>query len=155
MAYANLTDVLDAAPKLVIGPTTKPSVEDAQKIIEAVENQVNSIVAGLGYLTVTKADSPQSFSILRDIVVQGALARILKAMYYGIRDPEEVGANDAFREFSSKLKALANPDDPLTLSDAPVNQQELKIAANFESNVLDPALMDTDWEPRMTRLQVF
>jgi hypothetical protein len=154
--YATLADVLDVAPKLVIGPATKPSVEDAQAIIDAVNQHVNSVVSGLGYLTpVSKVDCPQSYVILRDIVCQGALAKILRAMFYGIRDPDEVGANDAYREFMAQMKALTDPENPFTLPDATANQQVIKVSSELESTALDPAEVDNMWIPRMTRLQEF
>lgn len=153
--YATLADVLDAAPKLVIGPATKPSVEDAQAIVDGVNAYVNSIVSGLGYNTpIRKSESPESFIILRDIVVQGAMARILRAMFYGIRDPDEVGANDAYREFVTKIKQLTNPNDPFALPDAPQNEQVGKVTSELESSALDPDNF-IGWIPRMTRLQVF
>lgn len=137
MTYATLADVLDGAPKLVIGPNTKPSAQDAQALIDATNAHVSSVVAGLGHVNITKETSPQSFMILRDIVVQGSIAKILKAMYYGVRDPDEVGANDAWKEFNTKLKQLTDPEEPFCLPDAPSNQQVQKVTSEIESSGLD------------------
>ena len=156
MPYATLADVLDAAPKLNIGANTKPSVEDAQAIIQAVENHVSGNLKSLGYtLPIDKTTSPKSFITVRDIVVQGSLARILKAMYYGVRDPEDVGANDAYREFQSKLKALADPEDPFSLEDAPLADYVQKVSSELASSGIDPSIDESLIVPRMTRLQVF
>lgn len=137
MTFATLADVLDGAPKITIGPNTKPSAQDAQALIDAVNAHVSSVVAGLGHANITKENAPQSFMILRDIVVQGSIARILKAMYYGVRDPNEVGANDAWREFNGKLKQLTDPEEPFSLPDAPANDQVQKVSSEIESSVLD------------------
>lgn len=148
--YATLADVLDGAPKLTIGPNTKPSAQDAQALLDAVNAHVSSVVVGLGHTSITKETAPQSYMILRDIVVSGTIARILKAMYYGVRDPNEVGANDAWREFNTKLKQLTDPEEPFCLPDAPTNQQVQKVTSELESHVLD-FYVGQGWGGEMSR----
>ena len=152
MAYATLDDVLNAAPKLQVSATTKPSTTDAQAIVDRVDAEVNGVLKGLGYIT--PVIGAASIQILKDIVVQGAVARILKAMFYGVRNPDEVGATDAWREYQGKLKAIADPEDPLTLPDAQVSVAAEKSTTPVRSSVIDELGTFVD-EYRPTRDMVF
>ena len=119
MAYATLSDVKDRATGIRFGGPGGFDPSKAEAIIVSISRQVDAMVRGLGYqVPIDPTVSPESAAILKDIVVAGSVAQILKAQFYGIRDPEEIGANDAWREYTSRMKALGNPDDPLSLVDA-------------------------------------
>jgi hypothetical protein len=149
--YVTLAEVLDEAPQLKITETSKPNIQDATNIIARVEAQVDGFLRGLGYIV--PITGPQSLEIVKSIVVQGSLARLLKAMFYGVRDPNDVGANDAWKEYQGKLKALATPNDPLTLIDAPQAEQIKKDQLELASDAL--VYVGEDQLPRATRDQVF
>ena len=150
--YASLADVLGEAPQLKITEATKPSIVQAEAIVTSINGQVDSILAGLGFtIPVT---GPKSIEVLKGIVIQGSLAQILKAMFYGVRNPNDVGANDAWREFQGRLKALKDPNNPLSLPDAALGQQGDKTRLDFSSDVIDNLSDSTEnWRP--TRSQVF
>ncbi len=154
MAYVTLEEVLDQAPQIKINATSRPDTVEARKIVQAVEDYVNSVLKGLGYTTpVTLADSPKAFAILKDIVLQGSIAKILKAMFYGVRNPNDVGANEAYREFTSKLAQLSNQNDPMVLEDAVKPNVAEHVRSELDSNISDLVLEDVMWRP--TRDQVF
>lgn len=153
MAYATINDVRDKAAGIRLGGTGGFDLTKAERIVASINQQVDAVVHGLGFQTpVSQVTSPAAFSILQDIVIAGSIAQILKAMYYGIRDPEEVGANAAWREFTAKLKALANPDDPLTLTDAVIVDVAEKVSAEISGNFEDVGEIQ-QFTP--TRSQVF
>lgn len=155
MAYATLQEVLDQAPQLKIHATSKPSTTDAEAIVASVNGQVNSVLNGLGYtIPISATESPLSVALLKDIVIQGSIAKILKAMFYGIRSPQDVGANDAWREFTSKLSALGNQSDPMTLPDANMTAVAQHVRSELDSNISDTDQTDeTVFRP--TRDQIF
>lgn len=155
MAYATLKDVLDQTPQLKISATSKPSTSEAEKIVTAVNAQVDSVLKGLGYvIPIDPDESPKSVEILKDIVIQGSIAKLLKAMFYGIRSPQDVGANDAWREFTTKLQQLANQSDPMTLIDAVMTDVAEHVRAEIDSNISDPDQTDP-FIFQVTRDQVF
>ncbi len=148
MAYATLEDVRDRAPQLRFGQGGL-ALDRAERIVASVNNQVDSIVQGLGWIV--PVTGTQSVEILKDVVISGAIAQLLKAMFYGIKSPEEVGANDAWREFTAKLKALSDPDNPLTLPDAtPAGDNATKVSAEILWN-----FSELDEPTAVTRSQVF
>ena len=154
MPYATLSDVRDKATGIRFGSPQGFDIAKAEAIVTSINHQVESMVRGLGYeVPVLQATAPQSYSILKDIVVAGSIAQILKAMYYGVRNPDDVGANDAWREYSGKLKALGDPDNPLTLVDAVkidiAEHQAAEISSGFS------ALLDSGENFKPTRDQVF
>jgi hypothetical protein len=154
MAYVTLEEVLDQAPQLKINATSKPNTEDAAKVITSVEAYVNSVLKGLGYVTPLDAtDSPKSVAVIRDIVIQGCIAKILKSMFYGVRNPNDVGANEAWREFTQRLSALSNQSDPSILEDADTTDVAVHAVSELDSNISDVVTEDEMWRP--TRDQVF
>lgn len=152
MAYASLSDVKDRAAGIRFGAGGFDP-DKAESIIQSMSRQVEAMVRGLGYqVPVDAATSPESFAILKDIVVSGSIAQILKAMYYGIRDPEEIGANAAWREYTQKLRSLSNADDPLSLVDAVQLDIATKAVAEISGGFSG---VDTYDQFRPTRDQVF
>jgi hypothetical protein len=69
-------------------------------------------------------------------VIQGAIAKILRAMFIGVRDLNQVGAVEAWKEFLGKLKALSRPDDPVTLVDADNTDVPAKETAELASSFI-------------------
>lgn len=154
MPYCTLEEVLDQAPQLKINATSKPNTTDASKIVLAVESYINSVLKGLGYtIPIDPVISPKSFEIMRDIAIQGAIAKILKSMFYGVRNPEDVGANGAWREFTSRLAALSNQNDPSILEDAIGPNVAVHVVSELDSNVSYPTYEEELWRP--TRDQIF
>jgi hypothetical protein len=132
VAYATLQELKDAYPAIRWTGTGALGDDKAQAILDNLHAQVDGILKGLGYIV--PVTGTESVKILKDIVIQGSIAQVLKTLFYGIKDPEEVGANQAYREFRNKLKALADPDDPLTLSDAQISEAASKVAAELISS---------------------
>jgi hypothetical protein len=154
MPYVTLEEVLDQAPQLKISATSKPNTTDAAKIVTATENYVNSVLKGLGYTTpIDMVVSPKSFAILQDIVIQGVIAKILKSMFYGVRNPEDVGANGAWREFTNRLAALSNQSDPSILEDAIGPDVAVHAVSELDSNISYDITETEMWRP--TRDQIF
>ncbi len=151
MPYATLQDVKDAAPQLRITQTSKPDEADAQRIVTSVNDEVDGVCSGLGYTV--PVTGTKSVAILKDIVVKGSIAKLLKAMFYGVRNPDEVGANGAWKEYRAALQALIDPDDPLTLPDAQQNQQAAKVAKELYASALEPVEDEELFKP--TRDQEF
>lgn len=154
MAYITLEDVLDQAPQVKVNATSKPNTTEAAKIVVNVEAQVNSVLAGLGYVTpLDPTESPKSIVLLRDIITQGSIAKILKAMFYGVRNPNDVGANDAWREYEKKLAGLSNQNDPMILEDANLAGVAQHVTSELDSDITNVATEDEMWRP--TRDQIF
>jgi hypothetical protein len=154
VAYVTLEQVLRQAPQVKISATSKPNTQEAAEIVAAVEAYVNSVLKGLGYVTpLDGTTSPKAVGIVKDIIIQGSIARILKAMFYGVRNPNDVGANDAFNEFKLKLAQLSNQSDPMVLEDAVLTGVAVHAVAELDSNISDFVLEDEMFRP--TRDQVF
>jgi len=154
MAYVTLEEVLDQAPQLKINAQSKPNTTDASKIVTMTENYVNSVLKGLGYTTpIDPTVSPKAYAMIQDIVVQGVIAKILKSMFYGVRNPEDVGANGAWREFTSRLSALSNQSDPSILEDAVGPDVAVHAVSEMDSNISYPDYGEDLWRP--TRDQIF
>lgn len=153
MAYATVADLKDKATGIRIGGAGGFDAEKVQRIIDSISKQVDATIHGLGFsVPVVQATSPEAYEVVKDIVLAGSIAQVLKAMYYGIRDPEDVGANAAWREYTGKLKALGNPDDPLTLTDAVRIDVADKVTAEISGNFTQIG----DYEQFLpTRNQVF
>lgn len=149
MAYAELSDVLNDAPNIKLGVSTKPSLAQAETLTAEVNNEVDVILAGLGYTV--PVTGPQSVALLKKIVISGAIAKILKAMFFGVRDPNDVGANDAWREYQGQLKALIDPNNPFGLPDAQTNIQVQKVTSEMGYYIQS----ESDQAFRPTRDQVF
>jgi hypothetical protein len=154
MPYATLEEVLDQAPQLKINAQSKPNTTDASKICVATDSYVNSVLKGLGYATpIDPAVSPKAFALIKDIVIQGVIAKILKSMFYGVRNPEDVGANGAWREFTSRLSALSNQSDPSILEDAVGPDVAVHAVSELDSNISYDFVETEMWRP--TRDQIF
>jgi len=134
VAYATVEDVQAEAPQLRLTDASRPTLDEARRLVAQVDSYVNTVVRGLGYAT--PVTGPQSLILLRDIVVQGSIAKILKAMFYGIKNPDDVGANEAWRDFTTKLKRLQDSDDPFVLPDAVMNVTTEKLQAELDSDRL-------------------
>ncbi len=154
MAYATLEEVLAQAPQIKITAVSKPNTDEAQKILDSVEAYVNAVLKGLGYQPpIILSDSPKAAAILKDIVIQGSLAKIMKSMFYGVRNPNDVGANDLWREFQQKLAALSNQNDPMVLEDAVLTGVAVHAVSELDSNISEYTDVIEMWRP--TRDQVF
>ena len=154
MAYITLEEVLDRAPQIKITATSKPNTTEASKLVVDVEAQVNAVLKGLGYvIPLDPTTSPKSIVVVKDIIAQGAIAKILKAMFYGVRNPNDVGANDAWREFTSKISQLRDQSDPLILEDAEQGDFAVHSVAELDSNISDEEFEEEIFRP--TRHQVF
>jgi hypothetical protein len=153
VAYATISDVLEAAPQIKLSGTSKPTISEAEAHLNLVSQYIDGILKGLGYDTPVTGE--KSLMILKDIAISGTIAKILKSMYWGVRNPEDVGANDAWKEFQHKLRALADPDHGLTLEDAPITQQGSKVMMEIGNDPL--ALLEGTGNEnfRPTRDQVF
>ena len=126
--------MLAEAPQLTITATSKPNTTQAQALLDKINARVDSFLNGAGYRV--PITGPQSVTILKEIVISGAIAQILKAMYFGIRNPDEIGANQAWREFQDRLKAIADPNDPTRLPDAALDQQGDKRTLDLGADAL-------------------
>jgi hypothetical protein len=154
MAYVTLEEVLDQAPQLKINATSKPNTTDAAKVVTATEAYVNSVLKGLGYeVPLDPVVSPKSVATIKDIVIQGTIAKILKSMFYGVRNPEDVGANGAWREFTSRLASLSNQSDPYILEDAVGPDVAVHAVSELDSNISYDITETEMWRP--TRDQIF
>jgi hypothetical protein len=154
VAYVTLEEVLDQAPQLRISATSKPNTTDAAKIVANVEAQVDAVLKGLGYtIPINATESPKAYFLVKDIVIQGAIAKLLKSMFYGVRNPNDVGANDAWREFTGKLQQLTNQSDPFVLEDAEQDNVAVHAVSELDSNISDVTDETDAWRP--TRDQVF
>jgi hypothetical protein len=154
VAYVTLEEVLDQAPQLKISATSKPNTTDAAKVVTATEAYINSVLKGLGYtVPLDPVVSPKAVATIKDIVIQGAIAKILKSMFYGVRNPEDVGANSAWREFTSRIASLSNQSDPYILEDAVGPDVAVHAVSELDSNISYDMTETEMWRP--TRDQIF
>lgn len=149
MSYANLSDVRAAIPQIQITVTSRPTQDEVEQQIEQIEASLDITLANLGYATpVTGA---LSLRILKDMVVQETVSRVLHAQSLGVRDPALLGADRAHQLYVDRLRSLADPNDPFMLPDAARTDVGTKMEVEISSNFLDDPT-DTD---RITRDQVF
>lgn len=153
MPYAQLSDVRGLIPQVSIDAQSKPNEGQVAGFIADVENMVNAILANIGYATPVTA--PASVSLLRVLVAHGAAARTLRARAAGQNTPADIqGARDLELHFTSRMKALQDPADPFSLTDAVKNSEPKpdQFASRISSNFSD--LWD-DTDDRLTRDRVF
>ena len=156
MPYATLADVKGEMPNFPLNATSRPNDDKAQEFLDELHVELNAVLKALGYvLPIAQADSPLAFSILKMMVTQGAIARILRARNFGVDSPESNGSRDAQARYSDLIKRLTDPNDPFSLPDVPGSPVYTKFhQAVVESHVAGLDL-DPDDEPAVTRDMVF
>lgn len=121
MSYATVDDVQRRMPQFTLTSSTKPTLESAQMFLDDTHAQVDSAVEGMGY--VVPITGAKSVAQMREIVCQCTIAKILNARGAAVgTDAAFQTADRAQARCEEMLKALADEDSPLTLSDAELNE---------------------------------
>lgn len=155
--YAQVSDIRGLAPSIAINASTKPTEGDAQDYLNRVEQEVDAILANLGYVTPVAATATASRLLLKDLVATGALAKVLRARGLGVDASLLEVARDTEKNYRDRLKALKTADDPFDLPDAELTAgAAVKTPDERSSSFAEEHFDDFDLEaPRVTRAQGF
>jgi hypothetical protein len=119
MSYATVDDVQRRMPQFTLTPTTKPSVETAQVLLDDTHAQFDSAVEGMGY--VVPITGAKSIAQAREIVSICTIAKVLFARGAAVgTDAAFQTAEKAQARCDQMMAALADEENPLTLSDAEI-----------------------------------
>lgn len=120
--YATIQDVQARMPQFKLQADSKPTSADAETFILDVEAETEAALANLGYvIPITGAGS---LAIVKSIVCAGAIARILSARAAAVGGDASVQSAIRAQEFyDGRLKALADPNNPLELPDAGTTEE--------------------------------
>jgi hypothetical protein len=128
MRYCEIQDVQALRTNHPITPSSKPSTNDVQTIIENLTSRVNGRLSSAGYIV--PITGPASLEYLRSMVAFGAAGIIQDSQAAGIA-PELHGVNVENRywnTFEVMLEESVSVDG--VLSDAPRGQGESSAGAN-------------------------
>jgi len=156
--YATIDEVQARMPQFPLTATSKPSLADAQVLLDDTEAELNVASENMGY--VTPLTGVKTLSLARTIVVYGAIAKILNARGAAVGgDITFQSADRAQTYFENYLKALKDPKNPLEFTDAVrTGAAIMKPQLAVLSFGTDPAVLAFDplaSEPRCTMDQVF
>jgi hypothetical protein len=156
MAYATLDDIKGEMPQFRLSPNSTPTDTQAQEFLTELHAELDAVLKALGYtLPITKLLHPLSFAILKSMVQQGTIARILRSRNYGVDSPEAIGARDAQNVFRDMIKRLTDPDDPLNLPDAEGAPVFAKFGLGIAESHVAGRSLDPEAEPAFTREKVY
>lgn len=135
--YTSVSDVQALAPFVPINNESKPSAASVAAWISDTERTVETSLAGLGYTTpITGAVST---AIVKGIIANTVMAMVLRGRPNPEQDPENFQ-----RRADAIMKALRDPNDPLTLIDAVSIDAIVKgdrmprVSSNFRDIAADP-----------------
>jgi hypothetical protein len=139
MSYATLDDVQRRMPQFQLTLTSKPTSDTAQVFIDDTTVQFDAIAENLGY--VTPVTGVKSIGLAREIISQGSIAKILYARASAIgTDVAVASADRAQKMFDDWIRALADPKNPLEMTDCPRTGSTVDKPAN----TLDGLIVDDD-----------
>lgn len=147
MPYATVADVQARMPQFTLTATTRPTLDQAQIFLDDSIAQMEAALSNLGYvIPITGALSiPQ----VREAVCDRAICRILHARGAAVgTDAAFQSANAACDRYDAFLKALADSDSPIELSDA----QRTETAVDKPKNLVMGLVFDDNGdriEPRI------
>jgi hypothetical protein len=117
MAYASLQDVQNRMPQFMLSPVSKPTQDTAQVFIDDTQASFDAVLTNLGY--VVPLTGARSLAQAKEIVSQGAICKILHARAAAVgTDVALQSAERACAAYEHALELLADPDNPVELTDA-------------------------------------
>lgn len=124
MPYATLDDVQRRMPQFTLSPISKPNLDAAQVFLDDTTAQFEGAMENLGY--VVPLTGARSLAQVREIVCQGTIAKILYARSSALgTDVAVQSADRAQKQYDAALRMLADPANPVELTDASRNSDEV------------------------------
>jgi hypothetical protein len=139
MAYAVVGDVRKKAPNITLDASSKPSVSDVTDYITDVESELNAYLAAAGY-TVPLTGGPETLKILREIVAQGTLAKVLQAIVAGRGVATDIGQKAAQDLYDARIQRIIKGQFVLPDEQPGVVVVQSDAVLGFSSNI--PAIDD-------------
>jgi hypothetical protein len=117
MPYATTDDVQRRMPQFILTKDSKPTIETAQVFLDDTIAQFEAAMENLGYIIpITGA---RSLAQSKEIVSQGTICKILHARAAAVGTEVTMqSAERACLQYENALKLLADPDSPISLTDA-------------------------------------
>ena len=117
--YTDIEAVNRDLQQLPITANSRPPLADVQGWINDQELELDATLVNLGYLTpIVRATSPASHSIVRNMVTQAVLARVLRSRRHGVGNVDDSGATVSQKYYDDRLKWLNSKTHPFELPDA-------------------------------------
>lgn len=158
--YCTLDDVNARVPQSPFTPTSRPTAAIVEEWIDDVATEMDATLGNIGYVTPVIAGD-KALAVLRLICVYGVLGLAQAARGTAVSTSVKAGTNEVkniwIQLYEQRMKALADPQNPFELSDAPRTAEQLEkqpenVLRSFVQSVSDPAY-DPD-NPVVTRYQV-
>jgi hypothetical protein len=120
MGYADAGSVQARMPQFQLSATSKPSLDDVPELIKDAEQELNAILANLGYsVPIDPVVSPLSWQIVVAMTAYGTIWRILEARNAAVGgEATAQSAERANKYVTDRIAWLADPKNPFELTDA-------------------------------------
>ena len=158
--YAALADVNALIPQSPFSGSSKPTDTAVTAFIDDVANDMDAVLANIGYVTPVVSGT-SALQWLRKTCALGTLGLAQAARATNVTTAVSASGREAKniwqQLYEDRMKALANPQDPTELPDAPRNNEQLlkqpdAVLRSFVQGVTDDPNYDPD-APEVTRYQ--
>lgn len=117
MAYLTLTDVQARMPQFQLTETSRPSLADAEAILDGATSEFDLAAQNMGYTT--PITGVKSLQLVREIVAHLVISNVLYARAAAVGGDAAVKSAERERVlYDNYMKALYDRKHPLKLSDA-------------------------------------
>lgn len=149
MPYATMDDVQRRMPQFQLTPQSRPALDSAQVFLDDTHSQLDAALENLGY--VIPITGAKSLRQVREIVCYGTIAKILYARAAAVgTDAALQSADRCQKHYEDGLKMLADPANPIELTDAGRTDDEVAKPGSAPMGLLNDVDTGERLEPRVT-----
>ena len=145
--YCTIDDVNALVPQVPFAANSRPTADVVRSMIDDIGNEIDATIQSL-YITPIISGT-FSLQYLRNLNAWGALGRAQESRHTQAV-PEAMNLKSVWtRKYEDGLKAIVDPNNLFTLTDAPVNVDRIpKVASQIvTSDVLDGVSDDVELDP--------
>jgi hypothetical protein len=157
--YAVIGDVNNLVPQAPFSASSKPTLTVVTSMIDDVANDMDAVLKNIGYVTPVVSGT-LALQWLRKTCALGTLAIAQAARDTGVTTAVNAsgreGKNIWQQLFDARMEALADPQDPTELPDAPRNNDQLLKQPESVLRSMVDGITDVDFSdsPEVQRDQV-
>lgn len=160
--YCTLADVNTLVAQVPFTDTSKPSASQVTTIIEDTANDMDSVLANVGYVSPV-VQGASALKWLRRTCVFGALGIAQAVRDTGVTTAVNASGKEAkniwLQLYEQRMKALVDAQDKTLLNDAPATSEQKEtqgdqVLRSFVQGVTDDPSYDPTVAPEVQRYQV-
>ncbi len=122
-SYATISNVNALVPQVPFTATTTPTQAQVENFITQISARVDASLSNIGY--VTPITGTLALALVQEAVAWGALGLAQQSRITSIAPDQAVGLSVWTKMFNDWIKALADPNNPFELTDAPRNNKQV------------------------------